>query len=112
MQSVPTKIDEHAASLLPFSEEAAARRIEQQFLERLVAAAARSLAYAGPFASAMGGLKAPRVGDEALMRFVESGVLDDRIDRINQNVERSGLRSFDEAEPFSYDKWAARKRIG
>ena len=90
-----------AASNLPYSQEAEARQIELRFVERVVSAATRNVTVAAKNTRAR--------QDEALMRAVEAGTFDEKIGEALRDVKPSELRNFDEAEPFSYPDWAARK---
>jgi hypothetical protein len=84
-----------------FSQEAAARQIELRFIERVVSEAIKNVS--------VDSLHARAREEEALMRAVEAGAFDSKIVEILSDVKASGLRSFDDAQEFSYGDWASRK---
>ena len=90
-----------SGSQFPFSQEAATRQIEVRFVERVVWAAANSVTAAAKQSGAR--------HDKTLMRAIEKGTFDVQIANAVKNIEPAQLRPFDEAEPFSYPDWAARK---
>ena len=87
-----------------FSPELSVRKIELQFVNRLVSAATRNVSGDLPDARSR--------EEEALMRAVEAGAFDSQINEAAAGVEEAGLRPFDDAPAFSYPDWAGRKHKG
>ena len=86
------------------SDDGLLQRIELQFVNRVVSAAARSVS---------ADQRDARVREEeALMRAVEAGAFDSQIAEVLTGIEETGLRRFDDAPAFSYPDWAERKHKG
>lgn len=87
-----------------FSQELSVRKIELQFVSRVVSTAARNVS--------ADQMDARSREEEALMRAVEAGAFDSQIAEAVAGVEAAGLRRFDDVPGFSYPAWAERKHKG